>query len=65
MNLWLPKRKGIVRDSSHVQQVVYTLLNLKCITSKDLLLYNGTPVSVMCQPGCEEGWGEIYMYMCG
>ena len=50
---------------------MYTLLYLKWITNKDLLVLGtkeayGTLLSVMWQPGWEGGWGQNgYMYTYG
>ena len=45
---------------------IYTLLYLKWIVSKDLLIAHGTLLSIMWQPGWEGSLGENgYMYMYG
>ena len=55
--------EGIVQDFG---KVMYTLLYLKWMTSKNLLyIAQGTLLNVMCQPGWERGLGKngnMYMY---
>ena len=44
---------------------MYTLLYLKWITNKDLVIAQGTLLNVMWQPGWEGSLGKNgYMYMC-
>ena len=46
--------------------VLYTLIYLKWITNKDLLIAHRSLLNAMCQPGWEKGLGENgYMYMYG
>ena len=41
MNLWLPRGKGLGRDSQGVWDEMYSLVYLKQITNKDLLCKTG------------------------
>ena len=67
MNLWVPGgrewREGIVREFG---MDMYTLLYLKWIANKDLLIAHGTLLNIMWQPGWEGSLGENgYMGMYG
>ena len=52
--------EGVVRDFG---KVMYTLLYLKWIPSKDLVYSTGNSLNVLCQSGCEGCLGENG-YMC-
>ena len=52
--------EGVVRDFG---KVMYTLLYLKWIPSKDLVYSSGNSLNVLCQSGCEGCLGENG-YMC-
>ena len=65
MNLRLGRRKdwGIDREFG---MDMYTLLYLKWIANKDLLIAHGTLLNIMWQPGWEGSLGENgYMGMYG
>ena len=52
--------EGVVKDFG---KVMYTLLYLKWIPSKDLVYSTGNSLNVLCQSGCEGCLGENG-YMC-
>ena len=52
--------EGVVKDFG---KVMYTLLYLKWIPSKDLVYSTGNSLNVLCQSGCEWCLGENG-YMC-
>ena len=47
--------EGVVKDFG---KVMYTLLYLKWIPSKDLVYSTGNSLNVLCQSGCEGCLGE-------
>ena len=59
----IARRQGIVKD---FVKLIYTVLYSKWITNKNVCIAHGSILSVLCQPGWEEGLGENgYMYMQG
>ena len=67
--IFLPSKSGVFKGEGIVREFEtdrYTLLYLKWITNRDLLIAQGTQLKVMWQPGLKGSLGESgYMYMYG
>ena len=67
--IFLPSKSGTCKGEGIVTEFEtdrYTLLYLKWITNRDLLIAQGTQLKVMWQPGLKGSLGENgYTYMYG